>query len=203
MIVTEDEGIAEKVSSLRDHGATRSDLVRHLTKGGSLLPEFDLRGYNFRMTDLQGALGVSQIGKADRILGNRRELAGRYHAALENLPLLGLPVEPPGTTHGYQSYVCLFGGEEALRDASRERVDSLNEKRNRFMSALEEEGVATRQGTHAVHTLGYYRNKYGLRAEDYPNAYAADRLSVALPLYAGMTDEEFGYVVSRIREQLR
>jgi dTDP-4-amino-4,6-dideoxygalactose transaminase len=66
------------------------------------------------------------------------------------------------------------------------------------MFQLEEKGIATRQGTHAVHTLGYYRKKYGLKADDYIYSYAADRLSVTLPLYPTMTDEEFDYVMENL-----
>ena len=71
-------------------------------------------------------------------------------------------------------------------------------RRNDFMYRLEEAGVTTRQGTHAVHTLGYYKKTYGLQDAQYLASYAADRLSVALPLYYGMTDEEFDYVIGQI-----
>jgi dTDP-4-amino-4,6-dideoxygalactose transaminase len=70
------------------------------------------------------------------------------------------------------------------------------------MMKLEAKGISTRQGTHAVHTLGYYKNKYRLRNNDYPSSYAADRLSIALPLYSDMTDKEFDYVISNIAEIL-
>jgi dTDP-4-amino-4,6-dideoxygalactose transaminase len=69
------------------------------------------------------------------------------------------------------------------------------------MDKLERKGIATRQGTHAVHTLGYYKEKYNLNDRDYINSYAADRLSIALPLYAEMTDEEFEYVVNEIKAE--
>ena len=67
------------------------------------------------------------------------------------------------------------------------------------MMTLEEQGIATRQGTHAVTTLGYYQQAYGIHDEDYPNALFADRLSLSLPLYAQMTDEEQDYVVDRLK----
>ena len=75
-------------------------------------------------------------------------------------------------------------------------------RRNDFMYRLEEAGVTTRQGTHAVHTLGYYKKTYGLQDAQYHASYAADRLSVALPLYYGMTDEEFDYVIGQIDKAL-
>ena len=70
------------------------------------------------------------------------------------------------------------------------------------MDRLEEKGIATRQGTHAVHTLGYYAKKNNLKEEDFINSYAADRLSIALPLYAEMRDDEFEYVIKNIRKLL-
>jgi len=68
---------------------------------------------------------------------------------------------------------------------------------------LERRGISVRQGTHAVHTLGYYKNKYTLKDKDYLSSYAADRLSVTLPLYADMNDKEFNYVIENIKEILK
>ena len=65
---------------------------------------------------------------------------------------------------------------------------------------LEEHGISTRQGTHAVHTLGYYRDKYGYRPEDLPGAYACDRLSLALPLYVELSDDDQDYVIEQIEK---
>ena len=69
-------------------------------------------------------------------------------------------------------------------------VDVWNRERNRLMAELEKNGISVRQRTHAVHTLGYYKKKYGLKDDDYPVSYIADRLSITLPLYYGMTEEE-------------
>lgn len=203
MLVTDNEEIAEKVSSLRDHGASKSDFQRHKATSGSLLPEFNIKGYNYRMTDLQGALGVCQMKKAQIILKRRRRIAKRYNEVLEDIEALLPPCIPEGYTHSYQSYVCIFTNGEDLAHLNVDKVDKLNRMRNRFMMELEKKGVATRQGTHAVHTLGYYQNRYSLKDEDYLYAYAADRLSVTLPLYAGMTDEEFDYVITNIRKVLK
>ena len=82
---------------------------------------------------------------------------------------------------------------------NREKIDRLNLSRNRLMERLEERGVSTRQGTHAVHTLGYYRTRYDLIPEDYIISYGADRLSLALPLYASLSEEEQEYVVEQIK----
>lgn len=190
MVLTNDRELADKTRAFRDHGATKSDLQRHESKRGFLMPEYNVVGYNYRMTDLQGAVGVAQMGKLRYILDRRIALARRYDQALENLEWLETPYTPEGYVHGYQSYVCLFKPEEPTMD----NVEELHEQRNALMERLEDRGIATRQGTQAVHVLGYYRRKYGLQPADFPNAYLADRLSLALPLYAQMTDEEQDFV---------
>ena len=202
MVVTDDAETASRVSCLRDHGASKSDRDRHGQKGSFFLPDFDIVGYNFRMTDFQGALGVAQMEKANMLLDARRTIAARYDEALASFPQLVPPLIPEGRISGYQSYVCLFASSGNLANLSKERIDALHMRRNDFMYRLEEAGVTTRQGTHAVHTLGYYKKTYGLKDEQYLASYAADRLSVALPLYYGMTDEEFNYVIEQIGETL-
>ena len=199
MLITDDDEIAKKVSILRDHGANKSDLERH-EKGGSLLPDFTMRGFNYRMTDFQGAIGVCQMKKAKYILDGRRKIAKKYDEALKEINFLIPPYIPDGYKHGYQSYVCFFTNGEDISNLTKEKIDKLNIKRNIFMQELEKRGIATRQGTHAVHTLSYYKNKYNLKDEDFLMSYAADRLSIALPLYAEMSDEEFNYVIKNIKK---
>ena len=103
---------------------------------------------------------------------------------------------PDGHVHGWQSYVALFAPHEpALAN-----VEELNHRRNAAMMRLEEQGIATRQGTHAPVGLGYYSRKYDLRMEDFPNALLADRLSLSLPLYPQLSDAEIELVVAALRE---
>ena len=198
MVTTRDAELAARVSCLRDHGAGKSDLQRHQEQGGSLLPDFEVRGYNYRMTDLQGAVGVAQMRKVEYILAARAALAARYDQALSECPFLLRPSVPEGFVHGYQSYVCLYAGGESLDCPTTEQVNRLNLRRNALMANLESKGISTSQGTHAVHTLGYYRSRYRLSDGDHPTAYAADRLSMALPLYVGMTDPEFESVIEAL-----
>lgn len=203
MLITDDEDIANKVSQLKDHGASKSDLQRHKEKGGSLLPDFTMRGYNYRMTDMQGALGVCQMDRKEYIMNGRREVASKYDEVLKDISQLVSPYIPENYKHGYQSYVCIFTDGEDISNLTKEQIDRINIKRNIFMEKLEEMTIATRQGTHAVHTLGYYKNKNNFKDEDFLMSYAGDRLSIALPLYAGMTNEEFDYVISNIKEALK
>jgi perosamine synthetase len=195
MIITNREDYAVALRSLRDHGASTSDLARHHSPRSYELPAFNVLGFNYRMTDFQGALGVAQMQKLPWILAQRRRVAERYDSQLADIGWLRTPQVPDGSVHGYQSYVCLFAPETPTLA----NVESLHRRRNAVMDALQEGGISTRPGTHAVHMLGFYSSKYGLRPEDYPNSYMADRLSLTLPLSAQMTEDEQQYVVDAIR----
>jgi perosamine synthetase len=194
MVVTSDPDLAQVVRSLRDHGASRSDLTRHLSKRSYVLPEFDRVGYNYRMTDIQGALGVAQMARLEAILELRTERARVYDRWMQGVEWLRPQALPAGCRHGYQSYVCLYRPE----DPSLSNLEELHQSRNNLMDSLEAAGIATRPGTHAVHTLGFYRRKYGIQPEDLPNSLIADRLTIALPLYAQMTQAEQEYVLEHL-----
>jgi perosamine synthetase len=191
MITTDSEKYARLCQSLRDHGATRTDWQRHDQKQSFLLAQYPHLGYNYRMTDIQGALGVTQMQKANKIMAGRRGGAADYNSKLKDLSWLQLPFAHSDYVHGYQSYVCLFQPEKP----SLNNVEKLNAIRNEIMAALEEKGIITRQGTHAAALADYYRNKYAIKREDYPNAYLAELLTITLPLYYGITPEEIDTVV--------
>ncbi len=200
MFTTNSDELADRVRSLRDHGASKSDLQRHIEKGGSLLPEYNVLGFNYRMTDIQGSLGTTQVQKADEIIRNRMARANRYNELLKGIEWLKIPYVPQNYVHAYQSYVCLVVSNKLTVDGKIDwdEVNRLNLLRNRLMAKLEDRGVSTRQGTHAVHTLGYYRDKYRIKNHDYPNSFVADRLSITLPLYPQMTEDEQKYVAQQL-----
>ena len=196
MVLTANSELARRMRELRTHGSTVSADARHKGKG-FLLPEFNEAGYNYRMTDIQGAMGLAQIKKLDKIIDEKRKSAAVYQALIpDRLPEWIPPMEPDGYFHTYQSYVCML-------DMEKLRLNSIHdggEYRNILLQKLEDTGIATRQGTHAVHTLGYYRKRFGYVPEDYINAYACDRLSITLPLYVGITPEDQEYIVDTIRK---
>ena len=206
MVVTDDDRLQSKIRQLRDHGASKTDLERHSRSGGALLPEFNTLGFNYRMTDLQAALGVTQLDKADAILRERSQAASRYEQSLQSIPELRTPGIPEGYRHAFQSYVCLYKiNAQEWRDTvniDRAQIESWTGERNRLMDLMESEGIALRQGTHAIHTLGYYKEKYHLHDYDFPRSYLADRLSVALPLYCGITEAEQLRVVDHLQDLL-
>ena len=197
MLTTERDDLDALFRSLRDHGASKSDHARHEEPGAFLLSEYRHLGFNYRLTDIQAALGCAQLERAEWILGERRRLAARYDELLEDVQWLRTPEAPEGHEHAYQAYVCLFAPEEPTPA----NVDELHRRRNGLMERLEREGIATRQGTHAVVLQRYYVDRYSLRPkEQFFNAYAADQLSLALPLFPQLTESEQLAVAEGLRE---
>jgi perosamine synthetase len=196
MLTTGEEKLDRLARSIRNHGASPERSTE--AARAFLLPEFDELGYNYRMTDIQGAIGSVQMDRLEWVLSRRSECARIYDDRLAGVDWLTLPATPPGYTHGFQAYVCMFRPEEATVD----NVQALHIQRNELMLSLEDKGIATRQGTHAPVIRNYYARKYGLRPEQFPQAYIADRLSLALPLYPQMTEEEQTFVTETLKRAL-
>lgn len=194
MITTDNDALADKLRRLRDHGAAISDLQRHLGPRPYLLADHPDAGYNQRMTDIQAALGVAQMARAPEIVAERQRLAGIYDRAFAELPWLRTPARPQGFEHGYQSYACMYQPEPLTAES----VARVHERRNAWMDRLQRAGISTRPATHAVHMLSYYRERYGLQPEDFPNARAANDCSISLPLFHGMSDAEQAHVIEQV-----
>jgi perosamine synthetase len=191
MVTTSDSELAERIRCLRDHGATMSDLQRHLGAKPYLLADHPEAGYNQRMTDIQGALGSAQMDRAAEIVLERQRLAGIYDQAFGDLAWLRIPACPEGHQHGYQSYPCMFRPD----DLSLSNIKAVNSARNAWMEDLQQMGISTRPATHAVHMLSYYKSKYNIRPTDFPNAYISNDCSISLPLFHGMSEPEQAYVI--------
>ncbi len=196
MVTTSDSSLADKIRCLRDHGATMSDLQRHMGAKPYLLADHPEAGYNQRMTDIQGALGSAQMDRAEQIVAERRRLAARYDKAFSDLCWLRTPLCPEGYQHGYQSYPCMF----RPNNLGLNNIKEVNSARNLWMETLQQAGISTRPATHAVHMLSYYKNKYEISPEDFPNAYIANDCSISLPLFHGMTDLEQEYVIECVSQ---
>ena len=195
MITTNDHLLTEKIKKLRDHGAAITDLQRHHGARPYLLADHPVAGYNQRMTDLQAALGSAQMDRANDIVLERTKLALGYDEAFADLNWLRTPFKHSDYDHGYQSYPCLFMPNKV----NPHTIKKINEKRNKWMDDLQKSGISTRPATHAVHMLSFYKEKYDLMPEDFPNAYAADQCSISLPLFHGMEPEDQRKVIEVIK----
>ena len=195
MVTTSNDDLADKIRCLRDHGATMSDLQRHLGAKPYLLADHPEAGYNQRMTDIQAAIGAAQMNRAEEIIAERRQLAKKYDSEFKNINWLRTPQYSSDYEHGYQSYPCMFKPNEISLD----NVKKLNIERNTWMEFLQHQGISTRPATHAVHMLSYYKNKYQIKDEDFPNAYMANECSISLPLFHGMKKEEQMYIINTVQ----
>ncbi len=197
MVTTNNDKIAEKLRSMRDHGAMVSDRQRHLSGKPYILPEFPYLGFNYRMTDIQASIGCTQMNRANKIYKNRLLIAEKYDKYFsEHIPWLKTPFRDSNYQHGFQSYVCMFEPEPITLN----NVEKTSKKRNEFMDYLQKNGVSTRPGTHSVHMLEYYRNKYNLKSEQCPNSYIAYSCSIAFPLFPSMSEVEFNYITEIIEK---
>jgi perosamine synthetase len=187
MVTTNNAELAHRIDQMRNHGASISEEQRHSGPRPYLLPEFELLGYNYRMTDLQGAVGLVQLRKLDAFIDERARWAAWYREALGSLDWLRLPDEPRDMRHGWQAFVTYVDPERAPA------------ARNDIMQRLEQQGVATRPGTHAVHMLAYYKNRFGLDAGDFPGARDCANQTMAIPLHNRMNAEDYDYVVACMR----
>ena len=187
MVVTNDPALAQRANVLRNHGGSISDEQRHYGPQPYLLASFDELGFNYRMTDLQAAIGLVQLGKLDRFIVERERWARFYAEQLTDLDWLHQPVQPNEGRHVWQSYVIYVDPASAPLS------------RNALMAALHRMGVETRPGTHAVHMLSYYQNNLGTKPDDLPGARDCERNTMAIPLHNRMTEDDYAYVVDCIR----
>ena len=199
MIVTNNDRLAEKLRILRDHGAKKSDLQRHLGSKPFLLSDHVLPGYNQRMTDIQASLGFSQMKRAKIILKERIKIAKNYHKNLSEIDCLKLPIPKENYFHSFQSYPCLI----RLKDHKSSSIKKTNKRRNIIMEKLQDVGISTRPATHAVHMLSFYKKKYKLKPSDFLNSWIVNDCSMSLPLYNGMTLEEQSYVINKIKHYFK
>jgi len=187
MVTTNNEELAALMNQMRNHGATMSEEQRHHGPKPYVLPDFNLLGFNYRMTDLQGAVGLVQLPKLEDFISERAKWARFYLEQLSDIDWLRLPQEPEDGMHGWQSFVTYVDAEKAPMS------------RNKIMELLQEKGVSTRPGTHAVHMLDLYKDKYTIAESDFPGARDCNNNTMAIPLHNRMTEEDYQYVVAAIR----
>jgi dTDP-4-amino-4,6-dideoxygalactose transaminase len=187
MLTTNNDLLAEHLNMLRNHGASISEEQRHKGPKPYILPEFDMVGYNYRMTDLQGAVGVVQLKKLDLYINERQMWADYYTKELSEIKWLKTPEVADGYKHGWQSYVLMID----------EKISPI--KRNDLMEILQQKGIATRPGTHAVHMLNFYAKEFSIQPHDFPGAFACNEYSMSIPLHNKMVKEDYEYIVAALK----
>lgn len=187
MITTNDDKLAVLLSSLRNHGASISEEERHNGSKPYILPDFNLLGFNYRMTDLQASVGIVQLNKLTKFIEERNQWAKYYTKQFEEIDWIITPSYNENYNHGWQSYVLYI-------DESKSPLT-----RNQLMEKLQELGVSTRPGTHAPHMLQFYAEKYNLKPEDFPGAKDCNNYSMSIPLFNKMTEADYEYVVNAIK----
>ena len=182
MITTNDPEIAERLRKLRHHGMSVSDVERHDSKKIVIERYFEI-GYNYRMTDIQAAIGIEQLKRLPFIIKRRRQIADFYNTELSKITGLKVPKISEYAFHNYQSYWI-------------ELPDSTPVSRDELMQKLLDKGIATRRGVMAIHMEeSYSKHKVSL-----PETERITKNTVLLPLYTAMTIEEQAYVIQCIRE---
>lgn len=178
MIVTDDDGLAERIKLLRSHGGVR---IGHWY-------QYEAAGYNYRLSDVLGAIGVAQMRKLQWIIDRKRELAQQLKQRLAEIEGITCPTDPPWGGHIYQSFVIL--------------VDS-DVNRDQIIADLGERGIETTLGTYALHAQPFFQRRYDYSPNDLPNSYFAYRQTITLPLYAQMTKDDIEYISDSLAAALR
>jgi dTDP-4-amino-4,6-dideoxygalactose transaminase len=186
MITTADPALAARLRRLRHQGMSVSDLERHQADR-VIIEEYPEVGYNFRLSDLQAAIGLAQLGKLDELLRRRREVAASYDSALKEVDLLDIPFTPDYAEPNYQSYILRVRGLERSGQSL-----ILNEMKRR--------GVALRRGLMACHREIPYHDVR--RVGTLPHTERAADETLVLPMHAELSAEEQGYVIGQLLEVL-
>jgi dTDP-4-amino-4,6-dideoxygalactose transaminase len=182
MVVTADGDLAARLRRLREHGMSVSAAQRHASRQ-PVIEQYLEVGYNFRMTDVQAAIGLVQLRKLGAMVARRRELAARYTARLADLPGLRLAADPPYGQTNYQSFWVLLPADFPV-------------SRDDLLRQLADAGVSARRGIMAAHTEPAYA---GHPHRPLPVTERLTAGSVILPLYHDLTEDDQDRVLSVVR----
>lgn len=190
MVLTNDKDLYEKLVLYRSHGITRDPkLMTGTADGPWYYQQIDL-GFNYRMTDMQAALGYSQMQKVNEFVSKRRYLAKRYNELLKNINGIQLPDQNEDTKSSWHLYVV--------------RVDfsKISKTKNQIFAEMKEKGICLNLHYIPVHTQPYYEN-LGFKGGDFPNSEKYYEEAFTLPLYYSLTDEQQDHIVKSLVEVLQ
>ena len=186
MALTNDAELAKKMALLRSHGITRdAQQMTHESDGPWYYQQIDL-GFNYRMTELQAALGVSQMERLDQYIARRHQLAARYNDLLVALPVT-VPWQHADSYSGLHLYVI------------RLQLDKISKTHRQVFESLREQGIGVNLHYIPVHTQPYY-SQMGFKPEDFPAAQDYYREAISIPMFQTMSDEQQDKVVASLRK---
>lgn len=189
MIMTNRGDFYEKLIRLRSHGITRNPIhMQGASHGPWYYQQIEL-GFNYRMTDIQAALGASQMTQLDMFIDRRRFLADRYNQALKDLPLI-LPWQHQDSLSSWHLYVI------------RLNLDLIHKNHAEVFTALRIAGIQVNLHYIPVHTQPYYKSM-GFAWGNFPESEQYYRQAISLPIYYGMTEEQQDYIVSTLIKNLK
>ena len=174
IITTNDSGLVHSLRALRNHGQDPE----------ASSPDFIMPGFNYRMTEFQAALGITQMAKLDRIIGYRRRMASNYNELLSGTPVQA-PIVSEGGRPVYQSYVVLL-------------PEYMTSHRQTIIEQLRESSVETTIGTWNMPMTSYFRSRYGYRMGDFPVVNHIFARSLCLPLHENVSSQEQQYIIDNL-----
>jgi dTDP-4-amino-4,6-dideoxygalactose transaminase len=188
MLVTRNPDIANRCRVMRLHGINRDVFDRYTSKTPAWYYEIVGPGFKYNMTDIAASIGIQQLKKISRFHERRKQIASRYDHELCGLPIIS-PPRPDTDAHSWHLYVIQL-----------ERIDRIS--RDEFIARMAEEGVGCSVHYIPLHLHPYWRDTYGFRPEQFPNAQALYQRAVSLPIYTRMTDDDQSRVIDAIRKIL-
>jgi len=191
MVTSSDEAILQRCRVMRLHGIDR-DVWKRFTSDRPTW-EYDViaPGYKYNLPDINAAVGLAQLERAEELRRGRQRCAQHYYARLAGLGCVDLPaLHVPIEDHAWHLFPIILRPEAPL-------------DRDRLIELLAERGIGTSVHYKPIHRLRYYREKYALQPEDYPNAESIWRGCISLPIYPSLKDDELDYITNTLTELLQ
>lgn len=186
-IITNNKELDAKIKILRTHGSTRDE--KYFDKNdGPWYYEMHMLGYNYRITDFQCALGISQLKKLDGFVKRRREIAAYYDEVFKGNEYIQTPENGAGCRHAYHIYPL------------RIKHDKLKTTKKELFVSLREKNIIGQVHYIPVHLQPYYKEKFGFKQGDYPAAEKFYEEEISIPMYPALTDEDLQYIAKTIIE---
>jgi len=194
MLATDDEEIAKRVQVMRLHGIDRDIWNRFSDTEADWAYDVLAPGFKYNMPDTAAALGIHQLKKAEHFRKKREIIAETYYQELVNIPGLILPrIKCSMEDHSWHLYVVLIEPKETRNGINR----------NQFIQMMKEKGIGTSVHYIPLHRMTYYRDRYGLKPDMFPNSEWIFKRCVSLPIYSAMSDDQVWYVIESIKKIMK